>query len=160
MSSDTAKEDIKEKLHGRWIIERMSTTFPDGVEEEHPGASGQLVYNTRLATVFAQIARKDSKDPSGKMAFSYYGNILFPEESKNEVVHCIISASKTDMVGENMRRTFNLSADGQHLRITGASAKYKEAMINIDWIKEDDRARMNDLPTGRRSRHGEEMNIT
>lgn len=159
MDHNATQDDVKKKLHGRWGMKRMSTAFPGGAVEEHPGASGQLVYNTNLKTVFAQIARDDDKDPSGKTAFSYFGNVEFSETNDNEVMHCITSASNPKMLGTKMKRTFNLSADGTRLTIIGPSAKYKDATINIEWIKEDSRPTMRDLPTGRRNRGGEEMNI-
>lgn len=126
---------VAEKLDGVWEMVDMSTKFPEKPAETHKGASGQLIYDAKLKTVFAHIVRPDDKSPTGELRFKYAGKFELSAENDNEITHQIEWATNPKIVGKAMKREFNLSADGQNLTITGESTEYPEAKIDINWKK-------------------------
>ncbi len=122
-------------IDGVWIMDGMSTAFGDQKSEEHEGASGQLIYDKKLKTVFAHIVRPDDKSATGELRFEYAGTFALSPDNDNEITHNIAWATNPKMIGMAMKREFDLNSAGNRLSITGPSAEYKDAKIKISWKK-------------------------
>lgn len=129
------QQDIEKAIDGVWIMDRMSTTFGDQPSEEYPDATGQLIYDAKLGTVFAHVVRPDDKSDKGELRFKYAGTFSLSPENDNEITHNITWATNPKMVGKPMKREFNVNAEGTRLSIIGPSAEYEDAKINIEWKK-------------------------